>query len=118
MLGFYTIPEGQRIALWDDRGRRTIMDGPQGFGLRGRRVEPLKPFVAGPSQYLIVKHRDGRIVHKRGPAVFWKDPVEHLEIGVENAITLDANEALVVYRQEAEGKVQRRIVRGPEMFVP
>jgi hypothetical protein len=118
MLGFYTIPEGQRIALWDDHGRRTIMDGPQRFRLRGRRIEPLKPFVAGPAQYLVARHRDGRIVHQRGPAVFWKDPVEHLEIGVENAITLDANEALVVYRQEPGGKVQRRIVRGPELFVP
>jgi hypothetical protein len=81
------------------------------------RIEPLKPFVAGPAQYLVIRHRDGRVVHKRGPAVEWLDSVEHAEISIADAVSLNANEALVVYRQ-TEGKVQRRVVRGPEMFVP
>src|SRR5690348_14269792 len=119
MLGFYTIPQGQTIALWDKHGRREVVAGPRRLRLWGRRVEAMKSFVAGPTQYLVIRHRDGRVEHRRGPAVFWRDPVEHIDVTVADAVTLDANEALVVYRQEADaGKVIRRIVRGPEMFVP
>ena len=119
MLSLYTIPEGQTVALWDKSGKRTIMKGPRRVPTWRVRVEPLKSHVAGPTQYLIVQHRDGRVVHHRGPAVFWRDPVEHLAVSVAEAVTLDANEALVVYRQLGDaGKVERRIVRGPEMFVP
>jgi hypothetical protein len=45
------------------------------------------------------------------------DPVEHAHIEVAEAIALDANKAVVVYRQE-QPKITRRIMRGPELFVP
>ena len=119
MFGFHTITDGQCVALWDIKaGTREIVRGPKRLWLRGRRVQALQSLVAGPTQYLVVQHRDGRVVHQRGPAIFWIDPVEHLSVHVQNAIPLDANEALVVYRQQSEGKVERRIVRGPELFVP
>jgi hypothetical protein len=117
MLGFQTITQGQRAAVWDRTGRRTIVDGPRRQTLWGRRIELLEASVAGPTQYLILQYRDGRIEHQRGPAVRWTDPVEHLKITVADAIALDANESLVVYRQQT-GQVQRRIVRGPELFIP
>jgi hypothetical protein len=117
MFGRYTVPQGQRVAVWDNLGRRTIVSGPKRFVLWRSRVEPLQSFVAGPAQYLIIHHRDGKIVHERGPTVAWLDPVEHDSIAVADAITLDANEALVVYSQ-SEGRVQRRVIRGPELFVP
>src|SRR3954454_24775462 len=114
MLRLYTVPEGQTVALWDQSGKRTIVQGPRRVSTWGVRVEPLKSHVAGPTQYLIVQHRDGRVVHQRGPAVFWRDPGEHLAVSVADAVTLDANESLVVYRQLGDaGKVERRIVRGP-----
>jgi regulator of protease activity HflC (stomatin/prohibitin superfamily) len=47
----------------------------------------------------------------------WQDPVRHQAIELHKAINLDASEALVVYRQEP-GRVGRRIVRGPVLFVP
>jgi hypothetical protein len=120
MIATYTVSEGQRIALWDKQGRREIIDGPRRIRLwGGRRVEPLQPFVAGPTQYLVVQYHDGSVEHQRGPCVVWKDPVTHASIEVSDAIMLDANEALVVYRQiEDDGRVQRRVVRGPELFVP
>jgi hypothetical protein len=119
MFGFHTITEGQCVALWNPKtGKRAIVHGPKRLFLTGQRVEPLKSLVAGPTQYLVVHHRDGRIVHRRGPAMFWVDPVEHLNVKVAEAIPLDANEAIVVYRQQSDGKVDRRIVRGPELFVP
>jgi hypothetical protein len=119
MLGLHTITQGHRVALWDKSGRRTIVDGPRRLRLMGRRVEALKSLIAGPKQYLVIQHQDGRVEHQRGPSVFWIDPVEHRNAIVADAITLDGNEALVVYRQQpGGGKVERRIVRGPELFVP
>src|SRR5262245_28134596 len=119
MICYQTIIEGQRVAVWDEKtGRRTLVSGPARVWLWGRRIEQLKCFTAGHSQYLSVRFKDGRIEHKRGPAVVWMDPVEHAAVEVAEALTLDANEALVVYRQGENGKVDRRIVRGPEMFVP
>ncbi len=38
-------------------------------------------------------------------------------VQVKNAVKLDANHLLVVYKQE-EGHIERRIVRGPAIFVP
>src|SRR5206468_1589707 len=81
-------------------GRRTIVEGPQRLTRWGRRFEPLTPFVAGPTQYLVVRFRDGRVSHERGPAVVWMDPVEHAEVKDGSAISLDANESIVVYRAD------------------
>ena len=117
MLRTYTVNEGQRVAVWDKDGRREMITGPKRIALWGRRVQPLQPYVAGPTQYLAIHCCDGRVVHQRGPSVVWMDPVEHAQITVTDAITLSANEALVVYRQQ-EGRVERRVVRGPELFVP
>lgn len=38
-------------------------------------------------------------------------------VDVCNAVKLDANHMIVVYKQE-EGKIERRIVKGPTIFVP
>ena len=117
MFTYLTIPQGQRVSIWDRSGQRTIVEGPKRLATWRKRVELMETFVAGPTQYLVIQYRDGRIEHRRGPAVFWMDRVEHLKVSVADAIPLDANEAVVVYRQQGE-KVDRRVVRGPELFVP
>jgi len=117
MFGFKTIPQGQRAAIWDRTGRMRLIDGPRRLFLIDDRVEPLARYAAAPHQYLIVRFKDGQKEHLRGPASVWLDPVLHEAISVEPAIPIDANESVVVYRQENE-TVQRRIVRGPEVFVP
>ena len=117
MFAFQTVAQGQRMAVWDREGRRTIVEGPKRVNVWGRKVVPLETFVAGPRQYLIVQYRDGRIEHRQGPTVFWKDDVEHLRVTVAEAIVLDGSEAIAVNLQ-AEAKVERRVVHGPEMFVP
>ena len=38
-------------------------------------------------------------------------------IYVRNAIKLDANHLIIVYKQQ-EGHIERRIVQGPTIFVP
>ena len=38
-------------------------------------------------------------------------------IAVRNAVKLDANHMLVVYKQES-GHIERRVVEGPTIFIP
>lgn len=115
---FTTIPQGQRAAVWGRDGRAQMIDGPRRVWSVGRRVEMLERQVAGPTQYLVVRHRDGVIQHLRGPVALWIDPVRHESVEVAEAIPLDANQAVIVYRQENESSVTRRIVHGPDLFVP
>src|SRR5206468_9933285 len=69
-------------------------------------------------------YTDGRSEHLHGPAAVWFDSVEHESVGVEQALSLDANEAIVVYAQEkapagdGADRVTRRVVRGPSLFMP
>ena len=119
MMGSYTIAQGQRVAVWDHGGRRTLVDGPRRIAMWGvRKLDPLAAHVAGPDEYLVVRHRDGRVAHVPGPAAAWLDPVEHAAVSVAKAVSLDANEAVVVYRHKPDGAIDRRVVRGPARFVP
>lgn len=117
MFGLTTIRQGERAAVWDQRGALAIIDGPRRIVHVGRQVERLTQYVACPDQYLVVAFKDGRRDHVRGPAAVWFDPLAHQEIAVRQAMALDANEAVVIYRQETGG-VSRRVERGPAMFVP
>ncbi len=117
MLGLRTIKQGDKVMVWSKSGRAEIVDGPRRMLLIGQTVEPLRRVSATPSQYLVVRFKDGRKEHVRGPASVWFDPIQHDAIAVEEAIAIDGNEALVVYRQDAQ-TVARRVVKGPELFVP
>src|SRR3954451_5376263 len=123
MFTFKTIRDGERVALWDRGGRLEFVSGPRRLLLYRRTVEPLARYAAGADQYLVIRFKDGHSQHLHGPAAVWFHPVEHQEIRVEPAVSLDANEALVVYSQEggATGqpdRVARRVVRGPALFMP
>ena len=117
MIGFKTIRQGERAAVWNERGEIKRIDGPRRVFLFRETVQMLALHAAGPNQYLAIRFKDGRKEHLAGPASIYFDPVEHENIAVHEAITIDANDALVVYRQDKE-KVARRVVRGPEVFVP
>src|ERR1700761_9066635 len=115
MLGLKTIPQGERVMVLHTNGRVTYVDGPRRIGLITARAVPLRRFAAEPHQFLIVRKKDGTTEHVPGPAAVWFDPIVHLEIKIEAATMIDANEALVVYRQ-TENAVVRRVVRGPALF--
>jgi hypothetical protein len=59
-----------------------------------------------------------------GPATLFEDPLEHMNIFVKPAKSINNNEALVVYREselaaKGGGKtVLREIVRGPVLYKP
>jgi len=55
-------------------------------------------------------------ISSRPLEMFW-NPVEVVNLEVKDAIKLDSNHLLVVYRQE-EGHIDRRIVQGPAVFMP
>ena len=121
MFRYRTVRAGERVALWDKTGAVTFTNGPRRLVLRsGQRVAPLQRHAAGPGQYLVVRFTDGRTEHVTGPASVWFHPVDHESISVEQALSLDANEAVVVYARGAGGgdRVGRRVVRGPSLFVP
>ena len=133
MFNYRTIRTGDRVAVWEKDGDVTFVNGPRRLRLRsGQRLVPLERHAAGPGQYLVVRFKDGRTEHVHGPASVWFHPVEHESIAVEQALSLDANEAIVVYAEDratgpgsAPGtagtdasRVTRRIVRGPSLFMP
>ena len=52
------------------------------------------------------------------PCAMFNNPLEHQWIRKENAVKIDANHLIVVYRQLPDNSVERRIVQGPTLFVP
>jgi len=117
MYGVTVVREGERVAVWDRRGGLRLIDGPRRVWVWGQQVEALTRYAAGTGEYLVITYRDGSREHLRGPAAVWGDPVAHAEIRTEKALAISANEAVVLYRQEA-GAVSRRVVRGPALYMP
>lgn len=117
MIRLYTVRDGQRVAVWDRRGRVRLIDGPRRLLLFRQTVQTLKQHSATADQYLVIRHRDGHAEHLPGPIAVWDDPVAYEEVRVDQAAPISAHEAVVVYRRE-DGNVTRRVVRGPARFVP
>lgn len=117
-MGFKRVKEGDQALIFNDRGNSRLIEGPRMVWLSyDEEIEFLPRRVASQDQYLIVKHRDGRKEHIPGPAEMYVNRLEVDFVDVQNAIKLDANHMIIVYKQE-EGKIERRIVQGPTIFVP
>jgi hypothetical protein len=117
MIQLKTVPQGERVMVLHANGRVDYVDGPTRLAVFLAKVAPLRRTSAEPHQFLVIRKKDGTTEHVPGPAAMWFDPVTHLEIKVEAATKIDANEALVVYRKDNDA-VTRRVVRGPALFVP
>lgn len=118
MTGIKTIRQGERVAIWNKSGRVRFVDGPRRLWLLQEQVVPLRRHSAEEDQYLVIRRRDGVSEHVRGPAEVWFDPVLHEQIGVLDLTPLDANEAVVIYARGEEGAVNRRVLRGPALYMP
>ena len=55
-------------------GTMEIIVGPKRVRRGNNRFEPMAHYVAHPSEFLIVRFRDGRQEHHAGPANIWLDP--------------------------------------------
>lgn len=117
MIGFTTVRTGERVAVWNRHGEVRYVDGPRRLLLWRETVTPLALYAARPDQYLAIRYIDGRVEHVAGPAAVWLDPVTHSTIEIKQAMSVSANEAIVVYRSHSAG-VERRVVEGPAVFVP
>lgn len=117
MISIQTVRQGERVAVWDYRGRVEYVDGPRRLILFRKSIERLGQYSAGANQYLSITFADGHCEHRRGPTSVWYDPVEHLSIDIISSLELDSHEAIVVYRRVGN-EVQRRVERGPMLFVP
>jgi len=114
-----------RIALRDgvvefSKGPVSVWEDP----LRHIRVQtlPAQLRTAGPAEYLKIAFRDGEVEFARGPASVREDPLRHKSVEVLQALEVDSNEAIVVYREEGEEGGQRAVcrsvLRGPMLYVP
>ncbi len=117
MFVLNTIRDGQRVAVWDKQGRVEIVDGPKRLFLWGKTVQWLERYSAQADQYLQVVFQDGHCDNISGPVAIWLDPVKHKSIEVTKALPIDSHEAVVIYRQGTEN-VQRRVLKGPAVYVP
>ena len=118
MIGLKTIRQGTRVAVWNSGGRVRYVDGPRRLWLFGETIQPLARYRAEADEYLVVRRRDGQAEHVRGPADVWFDPVEHEGVSVQKVTPIDANEAMVIYERGADGRVTRRVLRGPAQYMP
>lgn len=116
--GHKTIEETEQALIVNKHGRSKLITGPARVFLWGEQFTLLKRYIADQTHYLIIKFKNGNVEHSQGPATRFFNPIEHESISVQPVISLDANECLVVYRQIEENKVIRRIVTGPQLFVP
>ena len=118
MIKFATINRGNSVAIWNRRGDYRIVDGPKRLVLWRERLQQLKRYCAADDQYLVVKWRDGRTQHLRGPAELWQNPVEHDSVSIRALETVDANHAILVYTRHPDESVTRRVLRGPAQYMP
>jgi hypothetical protein len=118
MIELRTIRRGERIAVWNAKGDVRFVDGPRRLILFREWAEPLTRYRAEPHEYLSVRFKDGRTENVRGPASIWFNPVEHESITTEEATPVDAHQALVIYRRDADEHVTRRVLYGPALYVP
>lgn len=118
-IGWVTLDVGEQALVYDHHGSARIEDGPKRLFLFRERLNMLSRYSANQSEYLIVKHSNGRIEHCPGPCVMFLNTIAYQSIKKKEMISLDANEALVVYQQDTKtNEVKRYIKYGPTFFMP
>jgi len=117
-FGKRTVKQGEVCAIWDDTGAQKLIYGPRRVWVWKSTVKFLDRYFADQQQYLVIKHKSGKREHVRGPKDIFNDPVQFDEISVQEGVHVNNYEVIVVYREEAEDKVKRRVIRGPLLFIP
>ncbi|KAL4220563.1 hypothetical protein ACF0H5_020961 [Mactra antiquata] len=118
-VGWVTLDVGEQALVYDHQGSARIEDGPKRLFLFRERLTMLPRYSANQNEYLVIKHRDGRIEHMQGPCFLFLNNIAYQSIKKKDMIPLDANEALVVYHQdEKTNEVKRYIKYGPTLFMP
>lgn len=99
-VGKRTIKAGEAAAIWNMNGEHREVVGPRLVRLLYSTIRFLDRHIAGPNEYLVVTHIDGRIEHVRGPTAMFCNPVKHQSVVVKKGVVLASPlECLVVYQQ-------------------
>lgn len=133
-IGGRTIKEGEAAAIWKMNGEHVEVIGPKRVRLFFSTIRFLTRFKAESHQYLVVKHRDGRVEHIKGPTAMYCNPSHHDEILVKDCIHLHSKSDLILVHNSGlspehkstnllENKAYEpvsnsSIVQGPTMFTP
>jgi hypothetical protein len=116
---YHVVDEGQRVLVRRPNGTMTIVIGPARIWIGYNRITPMAHYVAHPGEFLILRLRDGQQEHRAGPADVWLDPRIHASITKQDGLQIAAKEAVVVYSRASDsGAITRRIVYGPNLFIP
>lgn len=129
-FGVFVIPQGQAWSVTDSSGSVSNVAGPKTLRLLGSMLTELRIVVAKESEYIEVRKVTGESDILAGPHSLVQDPLLHVSCLVKPAISVNKNEALVVYREsdgkggskESDGKdgkeVLREVVLGPVLYKP
>lgn len=119
------VRQGEAVSIYDTNGAQRVLVGPAALRPYFSEVQFMDRVTCDEQSYLAIDFLDGRKEHRRGPTFIFRDPTQYSSIAVEKAILLEANQVLVVYTEhvnEIDGErghqVTRRLVRGPEVFIP
>ncbi|GFR94155.1 type II secretion system (T2SS), protein E, N-terminal domain [Elysia marginata] len=117
-VGWLTLDVGEKALIYNKDGCARIEQGPQRLFLFREKFKRMTCYSASQKEYLEISYKDGKIEHIRGPCLRHLNEIIHISIRVRNLISLDANEALVVYTQNDKTKeVHRRVQFGPTLFL-
>ncbi|RUS72351.1 hypothetical protein EGW08_019887 [Elysia chlorotica] len=117
-VGWLTLDVGEKALIYDKNGSARIEEGPQRLFLFREKYKRMACYSASQKEYLEIKYHDGKTQHIRGPCKSYLNQIIHISVQVKQLISLDANEALVVYTQDDKTKqVQRRVQFGPTLFL-
>ncbi|XP_067674231.1 uncharacterized protein [Haliotis asinina] len=119
MIGWVTLDVGEKAIIYSLNGEARIEEGPKRMFLWREKFRELTKYSANQNEYLVVRYLDGCTEHIPGPHVMYRNPVRISSITIQEVISMDANEALVVYaKDKSNDTVKRYIKYGPCQFMP
>ena len=113
-FGKRTVKEGEGAVIWNRWGTPRVVDHGKLCYMWFSTIRFMDRFVADRSEYLIVKYRDGRIEHIRGPVAMFENHIEHLSIQVKEAIEAGAAGAI---SGSAVVKIIEQNIEQPELML-
>jgi len=121
-IGFFVIPQGEQWSMTHATGEVVAVDGPLTVRCFNTMLTRRQLHVAAENEYLEVRFAAGHSEVLPGPYCLFEDPILHKRISSHKAVSVNNNEALVVYREETskggEKLVRRDLVRGPVLYKP
>jgi hypothetical protein len=118
-MKFKILYDGERAIIIKQNGRSKVINGPKRVFICLDKMEKLRQYAANTNQYLVVKYLDGNVDHVRGPVQEWFNRLVHEKITQHDCLQLNESQVIVVYaRDETTNTVQRRLIKGPCVFMP